>query len=379
MLPDISDNLAPLEAAIDNLLIPALFGWEINENERDIVSLPIKEGGLGIKRVGENSDHSFKSSMKITKPLINKILLQSDDVPDPEHVDQAKSEALQITKTREAERTQHITSSQTTNMQRHLAQLSEPGASSWLGALPIQEQNFYLTKHEFHDALAIRYQKEPKNLPSQCPCGKQFTVTHALDCHLGGFVNCRHDEIRDVEYSLLKIVTNDVESEPMLQPVINKQGYKSSANLDDGARPNLRARGFWRKGQNAFFDVRVTNADNKSQQDSNLKAVLRKHELEKKRQYNRRIMQVEHGSFTPLVFTTTGVMSHECTIFHKSLAEKISVKRGDRYDETMRYLRVKFSFLALKATLLCLRGSRSRSKLNFKSDDFGLALNELRL
>ena len=40
-----------MEAAIDNLLIPALFGGEINENERDIVSLPINEGGLGIKRV----------------------------------------------------------------------------------------------------------------------------------------------------------------------------------------------------------------------------------------------------------------------------------------------------------------------------------------
>ena len=43
------------------------------------------------------------------------------------------------------------------------------------------------------------------------------------------------------------------------------------------------------------------------------------------------------GSFTPLIFKTTGVMSHECTVFHKSLAEKISTKRGDRYDEVMRY------------------------------------------
>ena len=176
---------------------------------------------------------------------------------DPELIDQAKSEALQITKTREAEQIHYITSSQATTMQRQLAQLSEPGASSWLGALPIQEQNFHLTKHEFHDALAIRYQKDPKNLPSQCPCGKQFNVTHALGCHLGGFVNCRHDEIRDVEFSQLKIVINDVESEPLLQPVINKQGYKASANLDDGARPDLRARGFWRNGQNAFFDVRA--------------------------------------------------------------------------------------------------------------------------
>jgi hypothetical protein len=219
----------------------------------------------------------------------------SDDIPEPELVKKAKQDATQVTKTMEAERTEEVTSTQTPEVQRRLLeQLSEPGASSWLGALPIKQQNFHLTKHEFHDALSIRYLKDPKNLPSECPCGKTFNVTHAMDCHLGGFVNARHDDIRDAEHSLLKIVCNDVETEPMLQPVVNKLGYKASAILDNGARLDVRARGFWRNGQNAFFDVRVTNADNRSQQDSSLKAVLRKHELEKKRQYNRRVMQVEH-------------------------------------------------------------------------------------
>ena len=89
-------------------------------------------------------------------------------------------------------------------------------------------------------------------------------------------------------------------------------------------------------------------------------------------------MEVEHGTFTPLVFTTTGVMSHECSVFFKSLSEKISIKRGERYEEIMRFLRVKLSFLALKATLLCLRGSRSHHKSTF-TEDFGLVLNELRV
>ena len=185
--------------------------------------------------------------------------------------------------------------------------------------------------------------------------------------------------IRDVEVDLLRIVTHDVEAEPMLQPVTNKNGYQKTANLQHDARLDVRARGFRRDGQNAFFDVRVTNPNNVSQQNSTLKAVLRKHELEKKRLYNRRVMEVEHGSFTPLVFTTTGVMSQECSIFHKSLAEKISLKRGDRYEEIMRYLRVKFSFLSLKATLVCLRGTRSRPKQSGLTTDFGLALYELRV
>ena len=88
-------------------------------------------------------------------------------------------------------------------------------------------------------------------------------------------------------------------------------------------------------------------------------------------------MEVEHGTFTPLIFTTTGVMGHECSIFHKSLAEKLSIKRDERYDDVMRYIRIKFSFLALKATLLCLRGSRTIKKAADIDSDFGLALQEL--
>ena len=175
------------------------------------------------------------------------------------------------------------------------------------------------------------------------------------------------------------MVVHDVESEPQLQPVVDRTGYCQTAILSDEARLDVRARGFWREGQNAFFDVRITNPNNASQQNSSLKTILRNHEQEKKRCYNRRVMEVEHGTFTPLIFTTTGVMSHECSVFHKSLAEKLSLKKDERYDDVMRYLRVKFSFLSLRATLLCLRGSRAirRAGAGEIDSDFGLALQEL--
>ena len=53
------------------------------------------------------------------------------------------------------------------------------------------------------------------------------------------------------------------------------------------------------------------------------------HEREKKRTYNERILQVEKGSFTPLIFSTTGGMGPECARFHKRVAELISSKRGE--------------------------------------------------
>ena len=139
-------------------------------------------------------------------------------------------------------------------MKRNLEQLSEPGASSWLSTIPLKEHDFDLSKSEFQDALNIRYDRNLKNLPSKCPCGQKFTTTHALNCHRGGFINSRHDNIRNFEAKLLKQVCHDVEIEPLLQPV--PDGFvlqQRTANISNEARLDVRAKSFLREGQNAYF------------------------------------------------------------------------------------------------------------------------------
>ena len=379
-IADISDSLKPLDDAINNKMIPALFGREITENERELISMPIREGGLGLKHISSNADVSYQSSTRITNPLIQCIITQSDNLPNPEQVIQARTTTISQVKEMEKDQSSNIKSSQSPELKRALEHYTEPGASSWLGALPIAAQGFDLTKGEFQDSLCPRYRLQIKNLPEKCVCNKKFDVTHALNCKYGGFVTQRHDNLRDMEAKLLKVVCRDVETEPQLQKVENKQTYRASANTDDNARLDVRARGFWRQGQSAFFDVRVTNIDSESKKNKTIKAILRENEMEKKREYNRRIMEVEHGSLTPLVFTTYGVMSHECTKFHKSLAEKLCEKKDERYDVIMRYLRVKISFQSLKATLLCLRGSRKINRnIVEHGEDFGFTLDELGL
>ena len=57
------------------------------------------------------------------------------------------------------------------------------------------------------------------------------------------------------------------------------------------------------------------------------------HENQKKRQYLNRVLQVEKGSFSPLVFTTTGGMAPEAIRFLKRVAEKISAKTREKYSQ----------------------------------------------
>ena len=64
----------------------------------------------------------------------------------------------------------------------------------------------------------------------------------------------------------------------------------------------------------------------------------------------------------------------------KTLAYKIADKTCERYDDIIRLIRVKLSFLAKRAALLCLRGSRTM--FNDKAElctDFAHSLNELGL
>ena len=76
-----------------------------------------------------------------------------------------------------------------------------------------------------------------------------------------------------------------------------------------------------------FFDVRVFNPTAKRYTKKELSKSYEINEKEKKRRYNNRILEVEHGRFTPLVFSATGGMGREAKKFYSRLAEIIVEKR----------------------------------------------------
>ena len=71
-------------------------------------------------------------------------------------------------------------------------------------------------------------------------------------------------------------------------------------------------------------------------------------EREKKRLYNRRILEVEHASFTPLIFTIHGAMGTECRTFVSKLSELLAIKR----DLPKSWVRTKISFALIRLMLI---------------------------
>ena len=51
-----------------------------------------------------------------------------------------------------------------------------------------------------------------------------------------------------------------------------------------------------------------------------------------------RVMEIEQGTFTPLVFTTTGGKANECVRYHSRLAELIANKKGESYSSAISWI-----------------------------------------
>ena len=103
-------------------------------------------------------------------------------------------------------------------------------------------------------------------------------------------------------------------------------------------------------------------------------------ENEKKRQYSRRVLEVEQGSFTPLVFTSNGGTADECKRFHSRLVELLALKKGDDCATTISWIRAKVSFAILRSALLCLRGTRrKRRAVNISDIDITLESAQARI
>ena len=107
----------------------------------------------------------------------------------------------------------------------------------------------------------------------------------------------------------------------------------------------------------SFLDLGKLRAP--SNKHSSFQACYKKHENIKKRAYDQKIREVEHGTFTPLIFSCTGGMGRAAVATYKRLATLIAMKIDTPYSVTMGWIRCRLSFSLLQAAIMCLRRTRS--------------------
>ena len=361
-VPNIGYLFKQLEDTIRTAFIPTITGQPPpNDTNRGLFGLPPRLGGLGLLNPVLQSDSEFSASLMVTKPLKELILRQEFEYPYEALADQitAKADVRQLRSHQASQAASTIKETLSPPLLRALDLAQEKGASNWLTSLPIEEYGFCLHKGAFTDALALRYGWVPSRTPVNCVCGTSFSVEHVLSCSRGGFPSIRHNEIRDLTADLLTNVCKDVRVEPDLMPVTNESLSHASANSTNGARLDIAANGLWGgRFERSYMDVRVFNPLAPSNKNS-ITACYKKHENEKKRAYEQRVREIEHASFTPLVFSATGGMGPQATILYKRLASLLADKWDQPYSTTMSWMRCRLSFSLLRSAILCIRGARS--------------------
>ena len=80
-------------------------------------------------------------------------------------------------------------------------------------------------------------------------------------------------------------------------------------------------------------------------------------ENEKKRHCNTGIMEMDQGSFTPLVFRVAGGIGGEGRALYWRQATLLSLKNGIEKSKVTSWIRSKVNFALLRTMLLSLRGN----------------------
>ena len=186
-------------------------------------------------------------------------------------------------------------------------------------------------------------------------------MEHALDRKKGGLVTQRHNEIRDVIGDLASLVYKEVVKEPIVQEVNDAEGVPSLI-----ADQSIRS--VWQPKTVALFDVHVTDTDTLLHSQRVVTAVLFSAEEEKKKKYSE-AAALRRASFTSLVVSVDGVLGREANVFVKQLAQKLAHKWDKSNSEVIGWMRARLSFAILRATNLCLRGSRTKWWSAIGTDD----------
>jgi hypothetical protein len=353
VIPDCESFFQPLETALKEKFIPAVFDGEIGDHERKLFSLPARMGGIGVRDPVSTAAIAHATSRNATEILATAIHTQSsfNAVEHTQRLQNVRKQYTEVQRTKDKEALNQLLSAYDPPTIRSITRIVEEKTSHWLTVLPIARNHFDLSCSEFRDALSIRYRRALRRSPGTCDgCGVSFSLSHALSCKKGGLIIQRHNEIRDAIGDLSALAWKEVVSEPVIR---EREDFTNTPALI----ADLGVRGVWAPQTMALFDIRVTDTDAPSYSTHSIQSVLSNAETAKKTKYAEACQQ-RRASFTPLIVSVDGALGTEAKAFIKRLSGLLATKWEKNQATTLTWIRTRLSFSILRATHQCIRGSR---------------------
>ena len=309
-------------------------------------SLPVRNGGLGVRRVTSLAPSAFLASAAGTRDLQDKILAKDHPLKDsavdlvlacwtsrhnsvsPEGPD-AAIQRVWDRPSIDADITMLETSMPERHHRARLLALSAPHSGDWLHALPLSACGLRMDDETVRVAVGLRLGAKLCE-PHQCPCGTRVESqsTHGLSCRRSAGRTTRHHTINDLVYRAL-----------------NRAGIpsiKESAGLirSDGKRPDGLTLIPWSGGRCLTWDVTVTDtlAESYLQVTSTVQGGAAEGAAERK---ELKYQQLANSyKFVPLAFETFGPINSKGLSFISELGRRLTNITGESREAAFLYQRL---------------------------------------
>ena len=131
-------------------------------------------------------------------------------------------------------------------------------------------------------------------------------MDHAFRCPKSALPSIRHYHIRDITADLLTDMCSCVGLEPTFQPLTGERFFLHSINTEEWATLGIADRGVPTLMSESSTPLPLPTSYHPPVPHTN-----HRHKREKRRAYEQRILQMEHGIFTPLILST-GTLRRSC-------------------------------------------------------------------
>ena len=345
-------------------------------------SLPISQGGLGLRLASNHASAAYLSSVSAASPLVQEIRqrqdredLQDDHISLPSTTPPSLRAAMQELQTHLGDPLtyEEVASSSQKSLSylvdansaaclleetvdvREVARLkcvAREGAGDWLCALPCKSLGLHLRRSEFVAAARYRLGLQVFSLEGECPMSKCRMISdrlgdHAISCGIGGERIARHNHCRDALFQAAQ--------QAGLGPSKEPDGLLPGS--DD--RPADLLIPFWTSGQDTAIDFTVVNPLQaalvvKTAEEGG-SAVAHAHNI-KLRKYGVRCA-AEAITFIPLAVDTLGGWHPTALEIISKLGRQLARNVGKEDQEVVRHLRQRLAILLVRdnVAMMCSR------------------------
>jgi len=336
---------------------------QITDSQWIQATLPVRDGGLGLRRASQLALPAFLASAASTSSLQARILANATVV----NTNDSRVElytlqwtsmhnlALPDTESSHLQRVwdapsivadkQCLSDSVVLHLDKaRLLAVSAVHSSDWLHALPISACGLRLDDEAVRVAVGLRLGLSICEV-HQCPCGATVDVrgTHGLSCRQSSARAARHQQLNDLIYRAIRQADVPAVKEP------------ASLSRTDGKRPDGLTLVPWQRGRCLTWDVTVTDTLAESYNAISTTSPGAVAEAAAARKSAKYAELTTTHSFVPIAVETMGPICSEAVAFITELGRRLTLRTENPRETQFLFQRV--SILIQRYNAVAFRGA----------------------